>query len=101
MAPDVVHREADDGTAVVAHGLLTSMAVVSAGIVTLWEHWADLSPARRDYLFQRVLAHSTFVSESLRDLTQGLPEGAVAELEALQRRRPQPPSATHSSDGAG
>jgi hypothetical protein len=69
------------------------MAVVSAGIVTVWEHWADLSPDKRDYLFARILAHTTFVSDALKDLTQGLPEGAAAELSAMQRRRPQPPSA--------
>jgi hypothetical protein len=74
-------------TSVVAHGLLTSMAVVTAGILTVWEHWADLSPEKRDYLFQRILAHSDIVTEGLRDLTQGLPEGAMAELEAQQRRR--------------
>jgi hypothetical protein len=95
MSSHAITREADDnGAAVVAHGLLTSMAVVSAGIVTVWEHWADLSPAKRDYLFERILAHTTFVSDALKDLTQGLPEGAVAELAAMQRQRPQPPSAT-------
>jgi len=94
MASHAVTPETDDGTSVVAHGLLTSMSVVSAGIVTLWEHWADLSPAKRDYLFQRILAHTDFVSEGLKDLTQGLPEGVAAELNAMQRRRPQRPEAT-------
>jgi hypothetical protein len=85
---------------VVAHGLLTSMAVVSGGLVTLWEHWTDLSPAKRDHLFERVLAHTTFVVDGLRDLAQGLPDGALAELEALQRVRPGPPSAARPSDDA-
>ena len=87
MAPDVVHREADDGTAVVAHGLLTSMAVVSAGIVTLWEHWADLSPAKREALFERVLAHASIVADGLRDLARGLPEETVTEFDRLHRHR--------------
>jgi hypothetical protein len=88
MASQAVSREGENATAVVAHGLLTSMAVVSAAVMTVWEHWADLSPAKRDYLFERILAHSDFVSEALRDLTQGLPEGVAAELAEMQRRRP-------------
>ena len=90
MAPQAVTRSAGETTSVVAHGLLTSMAVVSAGILTVWEHWADLSPEKRDYLFQRILAHSDIVIDGLRDLAQGLPEAAVAELQAQQRHRQQP-----------
>ena len=87
MPPQAVSRNMSETTSVVAHGLLSSMAVVTAGILTVWEHWADLSPEKRDYLFQRILAHGDIVIEGLRDLTQGLPEGAMAELEAQQRRR--------------
>jgi hypothetical protein len=87
MPPQAVSRNPSETTSVVAHGLLTSMAVVSAGILTVWEHWADLSPEKRDYLFQRILAHGDIVVEGLRDLTQGLPEAAVVELEVQQRRR--------------
>lgn len=74
-------------TAVIAHGLLTSMAVVSAGIATVWEHWADLSPAKRDHLFERILAHADIVNDGLRVLAQGLPQPAVIELEAQRRQR--------------
>jgi hypothetical protein len=79
----------DSTEAVVAHGLLTSMAVVTAGLGTLWDHWNDLSPAKRDYLFQRVLTHVTFVSDALKDVTRGLPEEAQGALDALQRTRPR------------
>jgi len=81
---------------VIAHGLLTSMSVVSAGIVTVWEHWADLSPDKRDYLFERILAHSSFVAETLHDLTQGLPPAALAEFDALQQSRPVRPGVMRS-----
>jgi hypothetical protein len=64
------------------------MAVVSAGVMTVWEHWADLTPEKRDYLFQRILAHADIVNEGLRDLAQGLPEAIVDELDA-RRRDPQ------------
>ena len=63
------------------------MAVVSAGTMTLWEHWADLSPDKRDYLFERILAHASSVSDGLRDLARGLPEETQAELEAQRRHK--------------
>jgi hypothetical protein len=87
MAPQVSSRNTGETTSVVAHGLLTSMAVVSAGVMTIWEHWADLSPEKRDYLFQRILAHADLVNEGLRDLAQGMPEAAVIELQEQQRHR--------------
>jgi hypothetical protein len=65
------------------------MAVVSAGAMTLWEHWADLSPEKRDYLFERILAHADIVNEGLRVLAQGLPEAAVIELETQRRHHDQ------------
>jgi hypothetical protein len=87
MAPQATSRNAGETASVVAHGLLTSMAVVSAGVMTVWEHWADLSPEKRDYLFQRILAHAEIVNEGLRDLAQGLPEAVATELQAQQRHR--------------
>jgi hypothetical protein len=89
VAPHAVGSKTDDGAAVVAHGLLVSMAVVSSGVRTMWEHWADLSPDKRDYLFQRILAHADIVNEGLRDVAQGLPEAAAVELEAQRRHRHQ------------
>jgi len=74
MPPQSTGRDSGDNVAVVAHGLLTSMTVVSAGARTLWEHWADLSPEKRDLFFERILAHAGVVTEGLRDLIQGLPE---------------------------
>jgi hypothetical protein len=89
MAPQTTNRHVGETAPVVAHGLLTSMAVVTAGMMTLWEHWADLSPDKRDYLFQRILAHSDIVNEGLKVLAQGIPEAALDELEAQRRHRLQ------------
>ena len=88
MTPHTTSPDTGETTAVVAHGLLTSMAVVTAGLTTLWEHWADLSPEKRDHLFERILAHAGLVSAGLRDLTQGLPEATAFELDAQKRHRP-------------
>ena len=85
VAITAADRAGDSTEAVVAHGLLNSMAVVAAGLGTLWDHWNDLTPAKRDYLFQRVLTHVSFVTDALRDLTRGLPEEAQRALDALPR----------------
>lgn len=87
MTPQATSRNTGETASVVAHGLLTSMAVVSAGVMTVWEHWSDLSPERRDYLFQRILAHADIVNDGLRDLAQGLPEAVAVELLAKQQDR--------------
>ncbi|MBV9412697.1 MAG: hypothetical protein JO148_13980 [Acidimicrobiia bacterium] len=69
------------------------MAVVTAGVTTIWDHWADLSPEKRDYFFSRILAHASLVSDGLRDVARGLPEETLAELEEQQRRRHPLPGA--------
>jgi hypothetical protein len=74
MSHQPIGQDSGETVAVVSHGLLTSMTVVSAGTRTLWEHWADLTPEKRDVLFERVLAHASVVTEGLRELIQGLPE---------------------------
>ncbi len=86
-------QQTDALTAVVAHGLLTSMSVVSGGIETVKERWADLTTSERELLLERALAHAAFVSEGLKTISKGLTEGAIAELEALRPRRPPPPGA--------
>jgi hypothetical protein len=96
LAPNAAKPEVDVEAAVVAHGLLTSMAVVHAGVVTVWEHWTDLPAEKRDYLFERILAHTTFVAETLKDLTRGLPEGMAGELDTMHQRRPQRPGVMRS-----
>jgi len=91
MAQQGVQREQQQTEgliAVVAHGLLTSMAVVSAGIQTVRERWADLTPAERDELLERALAHTTFVAEGLKAVSKGLTEGSATELEELRPRSP-------------
>ena len=74
MPPQSTGRNSGETVAVVAHSLLTSMTVVSAGTRTLWEHWADLTPEKRDVLFERIMVHASTVTDGLRDLIQGLHE---------------------------
>ncbi|MBV8980234.1 MAG: hypothetical protein JO086_04975 [Acidimicrobiia bacterium] len=85
-----MHEEDPDSiqaASVVAHGLLTSMSVISASIRTLRDHWDDLSPDVRSSLFERVVAHDGIVAEGLRDLARGVPDEALAGIETKIRRR--------------
>jgi diguanylate cyclase (GGDEF)-like protein len=61
----------DEASAVAAHGLLNSSAVVSLGIDTLREHWDELSGADRAHLLERMQVHSSSIDDRLRDITQG------------------------------
>ena len=46
----------------------------------------DLTPSKRDDLMRRILKHAAFVTEALQELTRGLPEQALEELERLRDR---------------
>ena len=63
--------ERDEGSAVTAHGLLNSSAVVSMGITTLQAHWDGMPDPERAHLLQRMLAHASFLDDRLKGLTQG------------------------------
>jgi diguanylate cyclase (GGDEF)-like protein len=58
-------------TAVAAHGLLNSSAVVSLGIGTLQANWDALSGADRARLLERMHVHSSSIGDRLREITQG------------------------------
>jgi diguanylate cyclase (GGDEF)-like protein len=63
--------EEDESSAVTAHGLLNSSAVVAMGITTLQAHWDGMEGPERAHLLQRMLAHASFVDDRLKGLTQG------------------------------
>src|SRR3954454_13138781 len=87
MAPQAPTTPPEALTAVVAHGLLTSMSVVSAGIQTVQDRWSELLPSEREHLLDRALAHAAYVSEGLKAMSKGLTEGAVVELDSSRPRR--------------
>lgn len=75
----------DDATmAVVAHGLLSSMALINGSAELLTERWDDLDDARRKRLLDNVCSQAAFVIEVLKDLARGLPPDVEA---ALRRER--------------
>lgn len=82
------HRDPGQAASVVAHGLLTSMAVVAAGVRTMRDRGDELAPELRAHLFERILAHADMVADGLRDLARGVPDELLAALETDARRRP-------------
>lgn len=72
-----------------AHGLLNSMAVV-LGALTLLEDGDQLTAEDREDLIRRAVHQATFVAASLKDMVLGLPPGATALLEELDRERHRP-----------
>jgi hypothetical protein len=85
----VEDRPVDATVAVLAHGLLNSMAIISGAAATLQEAWDELDEARRDNLLRMIADQSSHVSEMLGDLARGLPLGVLQELDAIsQSHRP-------------
>jgi hypothetical protein len=75
----------DDATlAIVAHGLLSSMALINGSAELLTERWDQLDPERRQRLLGNVCAQSSFVIEVLKDLARGLPPDVAAALQRGQ-----------------
>jgi hypothetical protein len=61
----------DGGSAVAAHNLLNSSAVVLLGTDTLAEHWGELTDDDRTRLLKRVHVHAVAVDRQLRELIRG------------------------------
>jgi K+-sensing histidine kinase KdpD len=75
----------DDATlAVVAHGLLSSMALINGSAELLTERWDEFDAERRARLLNNVCAQSAFVIEVLKDLARGLPPDVEAALKRDQ-----------------
>ncbi len=88
----------DPTTAIVAHGLLNSMAVLTGTANTLLDHW-DLvteDPARARELLVRISRQASMASGVLEDLVRGLPPQLADTLLVLEagREGAQPFTAT-------
>ena len=79
--PDELDAFADATTAVIAHALLNSMAVISGAASLLLEH--DLSPEDQRNLLTRVQAQAGHVTGILQDLVRGLPGSALDALQGI------------------
>jgi hypothetical protein len=75
----------DPTTAVVAHGLLGSLAVISGAAATLKEQGRRLDEATRDTLLQMIITQTNHVSGVIGDLARGLPPEVLRALSELEQ----------------
>ena len=77
----------DTTTAVVAHGLLNSMAAVVGTATSLLSHWELFTddPEQARQLLERIVRQSTMASGVLEDLVRGLPPQVASTLAAIER----------------
>jgi signal transduction histidine kinase len=77
----------DPTTAIVAHGLLNSMAAVSGTATTLLQHWELFTedPDLARELLGRIVRQADMASGVLEDLVRGLPPDVAATLAAIER----------------
>lgn len=73
----------DPMVAVVAHGLLNSMAIIAGAASTLREAWDALDARRRAELLAMIGDQAQHVSDMLGDLARGLPPGVLRQLDEL------------------
>ena len=63
----------DTLNAIVAHGLLGPMALVTGSLYVLIGSWDELSETERRELLQRGERHAQFVGDVLGEMARGLP----------------------------
>ena len=82
----------DTTTAVVAHGLLNSMAVLAGTATTMLDNWDRLAadPDHAKLLLERIERHARLASGVLEDLVRGLPIPVIQTLESIDRRATSP-----------
>jgi len=76
----------DPTTAVVAHGLLNSMAALGGTAKTLMDHWELFTddPDLARELLGRIVRQATMASGVLEDLVRGLPPDVASTLTAIE-----------------
>ena len=77
----------DTTTAVVAHGLLNSMAAVTGTASSLLDHFELFTedPEQARQLLLRIIRQVTMASGVLEDLVRGLPPQIASTLAAIER----------------
>lgn len=70
--------------AVMAHGLLTSMSVVTASIGLLADAWDEIDAAERVTLLKKAEEQALHVGAVLTDLVRGLPAEVISQLDHLR-----------------
>ena len=89
----------DPTTAVIAHSLISSAAVITNALQSLLAYGEELSADRRRQLLEIGLTQAQYLAEVLRDLARGLPSEVIAVLDAIDERRPLPEACGHPRRG--
>lgn len=69
--------------AVMAHGLLTAMSVVTGSIGLLREAWDEIPSEEREHMLARAEQQALHVGAVLTDLVRGLPPEVIEQLDQL------------------
>lgn len=78
----------DPTTAVIAHSLISSVAVVTGALQSLLAYGDDLPSEQRHHLLQMALTQAEYLNEVLKDVARGLPAEVIDALDAIGERRP-------------
>ena len=78
----------DPTTAVIAHALLSSVAVVTSALQSLLAFGDDLSGNEREELLRMALTQADYLAEVLKDVARGLPTEVIDALDNISERRP-------------
>jgi hypothetical protein len=85
---EIVNGWDEATTAVMAHSLLGTVAVVSGAAETLRSSWDSLDSNQPEVMLEMIISQSRHLTASLRDLARGLPPDVEAFLDDLDSQRP-------------
>jgi hypothetical protein len=74
-------------TAVIAHGLLNSMAVLSGTATTMIDNWDRVAadPVQARQMLERIARHARLASGVLEDLVRGMPADVATAFASIDR----------------
>ncbi len=80
----------DATTAVIAHSLISSVAVVSSAVQSLLAYGDEIGRDKREDLLRMALIQAEYLADVLKDLARGLPAEVIDALDAIGERRTDP-----------
>jgi len=78
----------DESAAVMAHGLLASVGIITTAADTLRRHYERLDEGRRSALFDMIMTQGSHLEGVLKDMVRGLSPEVIDALSALRRGDP-------------